>query len=235
MTDVADTPLRILIIDDHAMVRAGLRMLIEQEQFLRIVGEAGDLPAAVSMAEREQPDIILLDLDMAGQNGLDILPELLASAPQTRVLVLTGVRDREAHRDAMRLGASGVLVKDQAGEVLLKAIQKVQAGEMWLDHVTMSHLLAEMRAKNLPQEVGPEEAKIGTLSDREREVLTLVSQGLKNREIAVRLFISEHTVRHHIGAIFAKLDVSDRLELVLYAYRHRLATPPAYHDPSKPE
>jgi two-component system, NarL family, nitrate/nitrite response regulator NarL len=227
MTKVDDTPLRILIIDDHVMVRAGLRMLIEQERGMRVVGEAGDLSAAVSLAASVEPDIILLDLDIAGQNGLDILPDLLAGAPRARVLVLTGARDLETHRDAMRFGASGVLVKDRAGEVLLKAIQKVREGEVWLDRVTMHHVLAEMRTAGLPQVADPEQAKIATLSDREREVLALVSQGLKNREIAERLFISEHTVRHHIGAIFAKLGVSDRLELILYTYRHRLAKPPA--------
>jgi DNA-binding NarL/FixJ family response regulator len=219
-------PLRIVIIDDHVMVRAGLRMLIEQEPDLRIVGETGDMSAAVSLAASAQPDVILLDLDLAGQNGLDILPDLLAGASQARVLVLTGIRNPEAHRDAMRRGASGVLIKDHAGEVLIKAIRKVQQGEVWLDRVTIGRVLTEMRSKD-PLDADPEQAKIATLSDREREVLALVSQGLKNREIAERLFISDHTVRHHISTIFAKLDVSDRLELILYTYRHRLAKPPA--------
>jgi two-component system, NarL family, nitrate/nitrite response regulator NarL len=201
-------------------------MLIEQEPGLRVVGEASDLSAAVSLAASAAPDIILLDIDMAGQNGLDILPDLLVGAPQARVLVLTGVRDLDTHRDAMRRGASGVLVKDRAAEVLLKAIRKVREGEVWLDRVTLGRVLGEMRTTRLPQDADPEQAKIATLTDRERKVLALVSQGLKNHEIAHRLFISEHTVRHHIGAIFQKLHVSDRLELILYTYRHRLAKPP---------
>jgi DNA-binding NarL/FixJ family response regulator len=226
MTNAVGTSLRIVIVDDHAMVRAGLRMLIEQEPHLHVVGEASDLTAAVSLAACEQPDVILLDLDMAGQNGLDVLPDLLAAASQARVLILTGSRDPEAHRDAVRRGALGVLVKDQAAEVLIKAIQKVQAGEVWLDRVTKGHVLEDIRTRNLPRDANPEQAKIATLSDREREVLDLVSQGLKNHDIAERLFISDHTVRHHISAIFAKLEVSDRLELILYTYRHRLAKPP---------
>ncbi|MFN2447142.1 MAG: response regulator [Vicinamibacterales bacterium] len=226
MTDVGDAPLRILIIDDHVMMRAGLQMLIEQEPELRIVGEASDLSAAVSVATDTQPDVILLDLDVAGHNGLGILPDLLGAARHARVLVLTGVRDREAHRDAIRRGASGVLAKDQASEVLVKAIRKVSAGELWIDPVTMGRVLAEMRAKSMAPDPDPEQAKIATLSDREREVLALVSQGLKNHQIAARLFISDHTVRHHVGAIFTKLGVSDRLELILYTYRHRLARPP---------
>ena len=227
MTDAVGTSLRIMIVDDHAMVRAGLRMLIEQEPHLHVVGEAGDLNAAVGLAAREQPDIILLDLDMAGQNGLDVLPDLLAVARPARVLVLTGVRDPAAHRDAVRRGALGVLLKDQAADVLIKAIEKVQAGEAWLDRAVMGRVLGDMRTKKLPQEADSEEAKIATLTHREREVLDLVSQGLKNHEIGERLFISEHTVRHHIGAIYAKLDIPDRLELILYTYRHRLAKPPA--------
>ncbi len=227
MTDAVVTSLRILIVDDHAMVRAGLRMLIEQEPHLHVVGEAGDLIAAVALAAREQPDIVLLDLDMAGQNGLDILPDLLAVARQARVLVLTGLRDPEAHRDAVRRGAMGVLLKDQAAEVLIKAIEKVQAGEAWLDRATMGRVLGDMRTKNLPRQADSEEAKIATLTHRERAVLDLVTQGLKNHEIAERLFISDHTVRHHIGAIYAKLDLSGRLDLILYAYHHRLAKPPA--------
>jgi DNA-binding NarL/FixJ family response regulator len=202
-------------------------MLIEQESCLRVVGEAGDLSTAVQLAAREHPDIILLDLDMGGQSGLDILPDLLASASEARVLVLTGIRDAKVHRDAIRRGALGVVAKEQAAEVLLKAIKKVQAGEAWLDRMTMGHVLAEIRSRNALEGADPEKAKIAALSNREREVLDLVSEGLKNQEIGERLFISDHTVRHHISAIFAKLDVSGRLELILYAYRHRLAKPPS--------
>jgi DNA-binding NarL/FixJ family response regulator len=226
MTNASDQSVRIVIVDDHAMVRAGLRMLVEQEPGLHIVGEAAELEEAVRITAREQPDFILLDLDIAGQNGIDILPELLSTAPRARVLVLTGVRNPEAHRDAVRSGAAGVLMKDRAAEVLIKAIRKVHAGESWVDRVTMSRVLAELRDGHRPHEPDPEQAKIATLSDREREVLDLVCQGFKNREIAERLFISDHTVRHHIAAIFSKLDVSGRLELILYAFRHHLATPP---------
>ncbi len=227
MTDAVVTSLRILIVDDHAMVRAGLRMLIEQEPHLHVVGEAGNLMAAVALAAGEQPDIVLLDLDMAGQNGLDILPDLLAVARQARVLILTGLRDPEAHRDAVRRGAMGVVLKDQAADVLIKAIEKVQAGEAWLDRAVMGRVLGDMRTKSLPRQADSEEAKIATLTQRERAVLDLMTQGLKNHEIAERLFISDHTVRHHVGAIYAKLHLSGRLDLLLYAYQHRLAKPPA--------
>ncbi|RPH63750.1 MAG: DNA-binding response regulator [Acidobacteria bacterium] len=226
MIDTVGRSIRIVIIDDHVMVRAGLRMLIEQDPRLLVVGEAGDLAMAVPLTARTQPDVILLDLDMAGQNGLDILPDLQAAATQAHVLVLTGVRDPAAHRDAVRRGALGVLLKDHAANILLKAIHKVQAGEVWLDRVAMAHVLADLRTTPAPQDSDPEQEKVTALSDREREVLDLVVQGLKNREIGDRLFISDHTVRHHVAAIFAKLGVSSRLELILYAYRHHLAKTP---------
>jgi DNA-binding NarL/FixJ family response regulator len=224
-TDWTTAPVRILIADDHAMVRAGLRMLIEQEPHLHVVGEAGDVAAVVGLAESHQPDVVLLDLDMAGRSGLEVLPDVLSVARQARVLILTGMRDPAAHVDAVRRGALGVLLKDQAASVLIKAIEKVQAGEAWLDRTVMGNVIEELQAKNKPLP-NSEEAKIATLTQREREVLDLVSQGLKNHEIADRLFVSDHTVRHHVGALYAKLDVSDRLELILYAYRHRLAKPP---------
>jgi DNA-binding NarL/FixJ family response regulator len=226
MVDPAVTSVRIVIIDDHIMVRAGLRMLIEQEPNLHVVGEAGELEMAVHITAATQPDVILLDLDMGGQNALDILPDLQAVATSAQVLVLTGVRDLAAHRDAVRRGALGVLLKDQAADVLVKAILKVHAGEVWLDRVAMAHVLADLRTPAVPRDADPEQEKVTALSDREREVLDLVIQGLKNRDIGDRLFISDHTVRHHVAAIFAKLGVSSRLELILYAYRHQLAKPP---------
>ncbi len=226
MADIVGTPIRIVIIDDHVMVRAGLRMLIEQDPDLLVVGEASDLSAAVPLAARTQPDVILLDLDMAGQNGLDILPGLQAAAARSQVLVLTGIRDPAAHRDAIRRGALGVLDKEQAADILIKAIHKVQAGEDVGSTAWRWRISWQICGSTTPQNPDPEQEKVTALSDREREVLDLVSQGLKNREIAERLFISDHTVRHHVAAIFVKLGVSSRLDLILYAYRHHLAKPP---------
>jgi DNA-binding NarL/FixJ family response regulator len=226
MVDRLEAPIRIVIIDDHVMVRVGLRMLIEQDPHLRVVGEASGLTEAVPLTSTTQPDVILLDLDLAGKNGLDILSDLLIAAPQAQVLVLTGVRDPAVHRDAVRRGALGVVQKEHAADILIKAIHKVYAGEVWLDRAAMAHVLADLRTAPTAQNADPDQEKVAALSDREREVLDLVSQGLKNGEIAERLFISDHTVRHHVAAIFLKLGVSSRLELILFAYRHHLAKPP---------
>ena len=221
MTETAEKVLRILIVDDHRVVRSGLRMLIEA-QGMQVVGLAGNRAEAVELAGREQPDLILLDLDLAGEDGLSFLPELKAAATNSRVLVLTGIRDQEVHRRAMKLGAVGVVLKDQATEVVIKAITKVCAGEVWLDRATMGNLFIEMTKKG-SGDADPDDARIKSLTEREHQVIGLISEGLKNKQIAARLFISETTVTHHLSSIFSKLEVSDRLELVVYAFAHGLA------------
>jgi two-component system, NarL family, nitrate/nitrite response regulator NarL len=216
--------IRVVLVDDHAVVRAGLRMLIESRPGLLVVGEAATTADALTVAGREQPDIILLDLDLGGDNGLTILPELFATAKQSRVLMLTGVRDPEEHQRAVRLGAMGVVLKEKAADDLLQAIEKVHAGEVWLDGALMARVLG--RAAPAEATIDPEAVKIASLTDREREVIALICEGLQNKLIGERLFISETTVRHHLTSIFDKLGVTNRLELVIYAYRHGLAKLP---------
>jgi two-component system, NarL family, nitrate/nitrite response regulator NarL len=148
-------------------------------------------------------------------------------APSARILILTGLRDTTLHREAIRLGAHGVLLKTHAAASLLKAIRKVHDGELWLDRSLTAELIATLTEGSRPKAVDPEQTKIGTLTARELEVLRLVAAGNRNREIAELLFISETTVRHHLTAVFSKVGVTDRLSLVLYAFRHGLASPPA--------
>jgi len=218
--------IRVLLVDDHRLVRAGLRMLIESHPDLVVVGEAENRDECFALVEHEHADIILLDLDLRGETSLDFLPQLLPLAMGAQVILLTGSRDPVVHRRGIRLGVRGLVLKDQASETLVKAIRKVHGGEMWLDRAMMAEVLAEMTRVITAKETNPEVAKIASLSEREREVITLIGEGLKNKQIAARLFISETTVRHHLGSVFSKLGVSDRLELVIYAYRHGLATPP---------
>ncbi len=225
MPPSATSHIRVLIIDDHTVVRTGLRMLIESHPGLMVAGEAKNRRDALAVAAQEHPDIILLDLNLSGESGLDIISELLTTAEGARILVLTGVRDLEAHQQAVRLGAMGVVLKDQPAEVLLKAIKKVHAGEVWIDRVMMASLLSDLSRGWATPTADPEAAKLATLTEREREVIHLVSEGLKNKRIAERLFISETTIRHHLTSIFSKLGVADRLELVIYAYRYSLAKP----------
>jgi two-component system, NarL family, nitrate/nitrite response regulator NarL len=217
------TPIRIMIIDDHAVIRSGLRMLIEHDQTMSVVAMAGNRAEALDLASRERPDIIILDLILGEDDGLTFLPELCETSPTSRVVVLTGVRDPDSHRLAIRRGAMGIVLKEHAADLLLRAIQKVHEGEVWIDRSMIGSVIQEL---NRPGEVDPEKAKIASLTDREREVITLVGEGLKNKQIAERLFITETTVTHHLSSVFSKLEVSDRLELIIYAFRHGLAKMP---------
>jgi DNA-binding NarL/FixJ family response regulator len=218
-------PIRIMIIDDHAVIRTGLRMLIEQDQTMSVVGMAGTRAEAIELIEKDQPDIILLDLVLGEEDGLEFLPELWKLSPTSRILILTGVQTAESHRLAIRRGAMGIVLKQQAADLLLKAIRKVHAGEVWIDRSMMGSVLEDVRSER-EEGLDPEAAKIGSLTPRERQVVALVSEGLKNKLIGERLFISETTVTHHLSSVFSKLDVSDRLELIIYAFRHGLAKMP---------
>jgi two-component system, NarL family, nitrate/nitrite response regulator NarL len=219
------TPIRIMIVDDHAVIRTGLRMLIEQDQTMTVVAMAGTPSEALRLAQSEQPDIIVLDLMLGEEDGLDFLPELCKVSSNSRVLILTGVQNPESHRTAIRRGAMGIVLKQQAAELLLKAIRKVYDGEVWIDRSMMGTVLSDVRSEKR-EEPKPESKKIGGLTARELEVIALVSEGLKNKAIGERLFISETTVTHHLSSIYSKLGVSDRLELVIYAFANNLSKKP---------
>ena len=226
MVNPAAEPIRVLLVDDHAVVRAGLRMIIQSRAGMTIVGEAGNRDDAVSLAASEHPNIILLDLDLGGDSGMNLITDLIAASSEARIIILTGVRDPEVHRQAVLLGAMGIVKKEKAAEVLITAIERVHLGEAWLDPSLVAGVLSEMTLSSKGRKIDPEAEKIAALTNREREVIALVGEGIKSREIAGRLFISETTVRHHLTSIFDKLGVADRVELLIYAYRHGLASPP---------
>jgi len=223
--DMSQSPnlIRIMIVDDHSVIRSGLRMLIEQDQNMRVVAMAGNRMEALERATAEQPNVIILDLILGEDDGLSFLPDLVAVSPKSRVLILTGVQNPESHRTAIRRGAMGIVLKEHAADLLLKAINKVNDGEVWVERSMMSSILQNL---NKPAIVDPEQSKIKSLTEREREVISLVGEGLKNKQIGERLFISETTVTHHLSSIFSKLEVSDRLELIIYAFRNGLAKVP---------
>jgi two-component system, NarL family, nitrate/nitrite response regulator NarL len=222
----AENPIRLLVVDDHAVVRAGLRMIIQSRPRMMIVGEASNPSEALALAASKTPDIILLDLDLGGDSGVTVIADLMTAAPEARIIVLTGLRDPEAHRQAVLLGAMGIVKKEKAAEVLINAIERVHAGEAFLEPSLMAGVLNEMTRSAKGKKLDPEEVKIAALTNREREVVALIGEGIKNKEIADRLFISETTVRHHLTSIFDKLGVADRVELLIYAFRHGLANPP---------
>jgi DNA-binding NarL/FixJ family response regulator len=212
-----------MIVDDHVVIRSGLRMLIEHDQQMRVIAMAGNQKEALEHAASERPDVIILDLLLGDEDGLSFLPELCEASPESRVLVLTGVQNPDSHRRAIRRGAMGIVLKEHAADQLLKAIKKVYEGEVWIERSMMGSMIQEM---NKPTLIDPEITKIESLTEREREVIALVGEGLKNKQVGERLFISETTVTHHLSSVFSKLEVSDRLELIIYAFRHGLAKLP---------
>jgi DNA-binding NarL/FixJ family response regulator len=220
MTETPIQAIRVMLVEDHAVVRAGLRLLIESGAGV-VVGEAATHAEALALAAREQPDIILLDLALGPENGLDLLPELLSVASRARVLILTGLSDVDEYREAIRRGATGLVLKEQAPDVLLKAIEKVHAGEVWLDRAMLASVLGEL-VSGRAKPVKAKATRIATLTERERDVIALIGKGLKNKQIGERLGITETTVRHHLTSIFDKLGVDSRLELVIFAQRHDL-------------
>jgi two-component system, NarL family, nitrate/nitrite response regulator NarL len=220
---MSERPISVMIVDDHVVIRSGLRMLIEHDQQMRVVAMAGNQAEALERAASEKPDVIVLDLLLGDEDALAFLPELCEASPNSRVLVLTGVQNPDAHRRAIRRGAMGIVLKEHAADQLLKAIEKVNKGEVWIERSMMGSMIQEL---SKPPMVDPELAKIESLTEREREVIALVGEGLKNKQVGERLFISETTVTHHLSSVFSKLEVSDRLELIIYAFRHGLAKMP---------
>jgi two-component system, NarL family, nitrate/nitrite response regulator NarL len=217
-------PIRVLLIDDHLVMRMGLRMVIDNQPGLTVVGEAANRAEALQIATREPSDIILLDLDLGDENGIDFLPDLLAAAKGARVIVLTGLRNLEEYRHAVRLGAMGLVLKEQGPGVLTQAIKRVHAGQAWLDPALVATVLGEA-AHARGGKTAPQAGRVAELTERERAVIDLICESLRNKQIAERLFISETTVVHHLTSIFSKLGVANRLELVIYAYSHGLAQP----------
>jgi two-component system, NarL family, nitrate/nitrite response regulator NarL len=222
---VADR-VRIFVIEDQGLYRAGLCLLLSQQSGFEIVGDAATGSDVLSRIRDKQPDVALLAINPNDRAGIDILPEIFAASEETRVLVLSESSDPDLHRKAVRVGASGVISKDKTAELLIKAIERVNAGEAWLDRSTTASLLRELSPRNRTPKKDPEEIKMATLTEREREVIKLVGLGLKNKQIAGKLFISDITVHHHLTSIYSKLGVSDRLELLIYAYRFGLAELP---------
>ena len=201
-------------------------MIIESRMGMVVVGEAENRRESLAAIAQEPPDIILLDLDLGDENGLDLLPELLTAVRDARIILLTGIRDAEVQRRAILLGAMGLVTKQKAADTVIRAIEKVYAGEVWLDRAMIASILNDRVNPSVVPDQNTETLRIAKLTEREREVIRLIGEGIKNRQIAERMYISEATVRHHLTSVFAKLGVEDRFELVIYAFQHGLAKLP---------
>jgi len=220
-------PIRIVIADDHPIFRDGLRRLLEAEPDLKVIGEACDGTEAVKLARQLRPDILLLDLAMPRQPGLEALRDLSTgpSSNGVRVILLTAAAEKHQIVEALQLGARGVVLKDSATQLLLKSIHTVMSGEYWVGRESVSNLVQYLR--NLMQSSGEEarQKKFG-LTPRELEIVSAVVAGYSNKEIAEHFKISEDTVKHHLSNVFDKLGVSTRLELALFAVNQSLPLKP---------
>jgi DNA-binding NarL/FixJ family response regulator len=209
---------RVLIVDDHAVVRAGLRLLIDAEDDLEAVGEAGSARDAVFQARTLKPDVILMDVVMPDQSGLDVLPTLLQERPETKVLVLSMQDDPQYVRQAFAAGASGYVLKEAADTEVVSALREVASGGSYVHPTLGARLVVAETAEARRADEDP-------LSDREREVLRLLALGHTNQEISTQLFISVRTAETHRAHIMQKLRLSSRAELVRYALDQGLLEP----------
>jgi DNA-binding NarL/FixJ family response regulator len=213
----------VLIVDDQDLVREGLRMLLEAELDLRVVGEAGTGRQALVQARQLDPDVVLMDVRMPEMDGIEATAKLVASGGRARILMLTTFNLDEYVYHAMKAGASGFLLKDASGEQLAGAVRTVAAGQALLAPAITRRLIEDFCRGPAPGAAAA--SATGRLSERELEVVRLVAQGLSNAEIAARLYLSEATIKSHIARILAKLNLRDRVQVAVFAYEKGIVRP----------
>lgn len=212
------TKQRILIVDDHEVVRLGLKALLEQHPQFEVVAEAGNSKEALEQVERYLPDVVLMDIRLPGESGIEATERITTNYPEIRVIILTSYAEDEMLFSAIRSGASGYVLKQIGAEDLIKAVEAIGRGEALLDPAVTQRVFQEVR-----RAVREEEASaFANLSQQEKHVLLLVSEGRTNREIAKTLFLGEGTVRNYVSSILSKLTVSNRAEAAAYAVEHNL-------------
>ena len=212
------TQLRILLVDDHEVVRLGLKSLIDRYDNLKVVAEAGGEAQAVQTALEMKPDVVLMDIRLAGGSGIDACAEIVHLLPETKVIMLTSYAEDELLFAAIRAGASGYVLKQVGSQDLVRTIEAVSRGESTLDPSLTQRIFDEMRRSMQRQE----KEAFDELTSQEMQVLALIMEGRTNKEIAAALFLSQGTVRNYVSNVLAKLEVSNRAEAAAYAIRHHL-------------
>jgi len=222
---MSTVPIRVLIADGQPIVLEGLRFVLGQHSTIQVVGEAVDGMEVIDKAVHLDPDIVLMDLKLPRVDGLTVLRSIQTRAPRTKVMIFAAGENKDEFVEAMKLGCSGVLLKDGPVALIEKSLQKVQAGEIWLDSNTTAAVIRQFASPTdfpATHTNGKPNRERAQLSQREREIIVLIAQGYKNKEIAEKMFITEQTVKNHLHNVFDKLGVSDRLELALYAIHNSL-------------
>lgn len=220
---VISNRIRVAIADPQSIYRDGLRKLLSSEADFQVVTEASSPSLLLSSLAATQPDVVLISTPLEREPGPDVFAVMQSSFPEIKVIVLSSATDQDEFVRNVRLGARGIVQKSTSGSMLIKAIRKVQDGEFWLDRSTTAEVVrhfTERRPEPVVEQPRQAEGRLPALSRREREIVNLVTHGLRNKELAERLSISEQTVKNHMHNIFDKLGVSDRLELALYAIHH---------------
>jgi DNA-binding NarL/FixJ family response regulator len=217
--------IRVLLVDDEAMIRTGLRMVLEAESDIEVVGEAGDGAQAVTAAATLRPDVVLMDVRMPRLDGLAATQQILAANPAVKVVVLTTFNEDSYVRDALRLGASGFLLKVAPPERLVDAIRVAANGDALIDPLVTRQVIAAL-AYNMPDPLAADSPPaLGQLTVREAEVLRMLARGRSNAEIAADLVVGDATVKTHVARVLMKLGLRDRVQAVIYAYEHGLVQP----------
>ena len=219
MTD--DAPIRVLIVDDHAVVRTGLKVFLDLQPDIEVVGEAADGSEGVAMARRLQPDVVLMDLLMPNMDGVTAIGRIKAEHPEIEIVTMTSFIEEEKVTSALEAGASGYVLKDAEAEEVAAAVRAAHAGEVHLDPAVARLLAQRMRDRKSPKDELAE-----PLTDREKDVLRLLGQGMSNKDIGSTLFITERTARTYVSNILGKLGLASRTQAALYAVEHKLVDAP---------
>jgi two-component system response regulator DegU len=216
-------PITVVIADDHRLIRDSLHQILSREDSIRIVGEAATGPETIEIISELEPDVVLLDHFMPGTNGVDIIRPIIETSPLIKILLLTLSMDESVIFEALKAGAKGYISKDAGIPELIKAVYTVYRGEMWIKRELMSRFFDKVNGVESREEAPKNRSMRGGLTQREREVLLCLVKGSTNKEIAETLFISEKTVKTHLSNIFRKLNVSRRLEAILYTIKQGYA------------
>ncbi|GII53326.1 DNA-binding response regulator [Planotetraspora thailandica] len=219
---VRGEPIRVMIVDDHALIRRSLELAMAAEPDIEVVGEASDGQEAVGMADRLLPDVVLMDVRMPRKDGIEATRSIKESVPSTRIIMLTVSDEEEDLFEAIKAGATGYLLKDVQIDEVPDAVRGVHEGQSLINPAMAAKLISEFASMSRKEAERPPQVPVPRLTDREMEVLRLVAKGMNNREIAKDLFISENTVKNHVRNILDKLQLHSRMEAVVYAVRERL-------------